>query len=49
LNVQLNAEHLVRLDEVSDVPKGVPHETLAGSASRFSGGKILAPAIIPVA
>ena len=49
LKVQLNAEQLARLDRVSDVPKGVPHETLVGSAARFSGGQDLDLPIVPVA
>ncbi|MGE8064701.1 aldo/keto reductase [Pseudomonas sp. NPDC089569] len=49
LDVQLNADQLLRLDRVSSVAKGVPHETLAGSATRFSGGITLDLPVIPVA
>ncbi|WP_458717415.1 aldo/keto reductase [Pseudomonas gregormendelii] len=49
LAVELDAGQMARLDEVSDVPKGVPHETLAGSFSRFSGDRILDLPKIPVA
>ncbi|MNS13194.1 Aldo/keto reductase family protein [compost metagenome] len=49
LNVQLSAEQLVRLDGVSDVAKGVPHESISGSFSRFSGGETLDLPIVPVA
>lgn len=49
LNVQLSAHQLSRLDGASDVAKGVPHETLAGSFSRFSGDRTLDLPIIPVA
>jgi diketogulonate reductase-like aldo/keto reductase len=49
LNVQLDAEQLSRLDGVSDVPKGVPHESISGSFARFSGGVTLDLPKIPVA
>ena len=49
LAVELDAGQMARLDEVSDVPKGVPHETLAGSFSRFSGDRMLDLPKIPVA
>lgn len=49
LNVQVSAEQLARLDGISDVPKGVPHESIAGSVSRFGGGGTLDLPIIPVA
>ncbi|MDP9656244.1 UNVERIFIED_ORG: aryl-alcohol dehydrogenase-like predicted oxidoreductase [Pseudomonas putida] len=41
LNVQLSTDQLARLDGVSEVVKGVPHESIAGSFARFSGGRIL--------
>ena len=49
LNVQLSIEQMARLDGVSDVAKGVPHESISGSFARFSGGQILDLPIIPVA
>jgi aryl-alcohol dehydrogenase-like predicted oxidoreductase len=49
LNVQLSAEQLARLDGISEVAKGVPHESISGSFSRFSGGETLDLPIIPVA
>jgi aryl-alcohol dehydrogenase-like predicted oxidoreductase len=49
LNVQLDAEQLSQLDGVSDVPKGVPHESISGSFARFSGGVTLDLPKIPVA
>ncbi|MNN64546.1 hypothetical protein D3C81_1799890 [compost metagenome] len=49
LDVQLSAEQVVRLDAVSDVAKGVPHESIAGSVARFSGEAILDLPMIPVA
>jgi aryl-alcohol dehydrogenase-like predicted oxidoreductase len=35
----LSAEHIRRLDKVSAIPLGFPHEVVAGSASRLAGGK----------
>jgi aryl-alcohol dehydrogenase-like predicted oxidoreductase len=49
LNVELDAGQLARLDGVSDVPKGVPHESISGSFARFSGGVTLDLPKIPVA
>jgi len=49
LNVQLSAEQMARLDGVSDVAQGVPHESIAGSFARFSGGRILDLPSIPEA
>ena len=49
LNVQLSAEQMARLDGVSEVVKGVPHESINGSSARFSGGRILDLPIVPVA
>ncbi|MNY53578.1 hypothetical protein D3C86_1893440 [compost metagenome] len=49
LNVQLSAEQLARLEGVSDVAKGVPHESISSSFSRFSGGETLDLPVIPVA
>jgi aryl-alcohol dehydrogenase-like predicted oxidoreductase len=48
LNVQLSAEHLARLDEVSGVALGVPHEMIAGSVPRFRGTEELDLPVIPV-
>jgi len=47
--VQLSAEQMARLDGVSEVVKGVPHESINGSSARFSGGRILDLPIVPVA
>lgn len=49
LDVQLNADQLTRLDGVSAVAMGVPHESIAGSFSRFTGAETLDLPIIPVA
>jgi aryl-alcohol dehydrogenase-like predicted oxidoreductase len=49
LDVQLSADQLARLCGVSDVAKGVPHESIAGSFARFSGGQVLDLPIVPVA
>ncbi|MNI81131.1 hypothetical protein D3C73_1377180 [compost metagenome] len=49
LNVQLSAEQVARLDGVSEVAQGVPHESIAGSFARFSGGQVLDLPIVPVA
>ncbi|WP_223480059.1 MULTISPECIES: aldo/keto reductase [unclassified Pseudomonas] len=49
LDVQLSADQLSRLDGISEVAKGVPHESIAGSFARFSGGETLDLPIIPVA
>ncbi|MNR10597.1 putative oxidoreductase [compost metagenome] len=49
LNVPLSTEQMARLDAVSDVAKGVPHESISGSSARFSGGQILDLPMIPVA
>jgi aryl-alcohol dehydrogenase-like predicted oxidoreductase len=49
LAVEMSAEQLLRLDGVSDVAKGVPHETIAGSVARFTGAETLDLPIIPVA
>jgi hypothetical protein len=46
--VQLNADQLARLDGVSEVAKGVPHESISGSFARFSGGVTLDLPKIPV-
>ncbi|WP_277749486.1 hypothetical protein [Pseudomonas jessenii] len=40
---------MARLDGVSDVAKGVPHESISGSFARFSGGQILDLPFAPVA
>ena len=45
----MSIEQLARLDAVSDVDQGVPHESIAGSAARFSGGVTLDLPLIPVA
>jgi aryl-alcohol dehydrogenase-like predicted oxidoreductase len=49
LTVQLSAEQMSRLDEVSAVAMGVPYETIAGSYSRFTGPETLDVPKIPVA
>jgi aryl-alcohol dehydrogenase-like predicted oxidoreductase len=49
LKVQLSADQLSRLDGVSAVPKGVPHETVAGSMTRYTGTETLDLPLIPVA
>jgi aryl-alcohol dehydrogenase-like predicted oxidoreductase len=49
LNVQMSAEQLSRLDGVSEVAKGVPHESITGSMARYSGGETLDLPKIPVA
>jgi aryl-alcohol dehydrogenase-like predicted oxidoreductase len=48
LNVQLSTEQLARLDDVSSVALGVPHEMIAGSAPRFRGTEELDLPVIPV-
>jgi aryl-alcohol dehydrogenase-like predicted oxidoreductase len=49
LEVQLSVEQMARLDGVSDVAMGVPHESIAGSMARFTGAQTLDLPIIPVA
>jgi aryl-alcohol dehydrogenase-like predicted oxidoreductase len=49
LEVQLSEQHLARLDGISVVPAGVPHETIAGSVARYTGPQTLDLPIIPVA
>jgi hypothetical protein len=39
LDVKLSSEQLARLDEVSAVALGTPHEQITGSAARIAGGK----------
>ncbi|MCI0346217.1 MAG: hypothetical protein L0221_12365 [Chloroflexi bacterium] len=51
--VRLSADHLRRLDEVSAVPPGFPHELLTrfqGLAQQIAGGKadLLDPATVAV-
>lgn len=48
LHVSLDAEQLARLDEVSAVALGVPHEIIADSAPRFRGSEAFDLPIIPV-
>ncbi|MFF8481345.1 aldo/keto reductase [Streptomyces antibioticus] len=51
LDVRLTHEQYTRLDEVSAVPLGVPHEGIAGSLGRLQGGdtgRVIASAV-PVA
>jgi aryl-alcohol dehydrogenase-like predicted oxidoreductase len=49
LDVQLSADQMSRLDGISALAKGVPHETIMGSMSRYSGAETLDLPIIPVA
>lgn len=49
LDLRLTAEHVAQLDGISAVAMGVPHESISGSYSRFSGGETLHQPIIPVA
>jgi hypothetical protein len=49
LDVQLSAEQVSRLEGVSAVAMGVPHESIAGSMARFTGAETLDLPIIPVA
>jgi aryl-alcohol dehydrogenase-like predicted oxidoreductase len=49
LSVQLSADQLSRLDGVSNVEPGVPHEIIAGSMTRFTGAETLDLPKIPVA
>jgi aryl-alcohol dehydrogenase-like predicted oxidoreductase len=39
LQLQLNAEQVARLDAVSAIPLGTPHEQIANSAAGIAGGK----------
>jgi len=39
LEVKLSSEQVARLDAVSAIPLGTPHEQIAGSASAMAGGK----------
>jgi hypothetical protein len=39
LAVSLSPEHLERLDNVSAIPLGFPHDVVAGTASVLAGGK----------
>lgn len=51
LDVQLTDEQYARLDKVSAMPLGVPHEGVAGSLGRLQGGdagSVIAP-VVPVA
>ncbi|KIH82617.1 aldo/keto reductase [Pseudomonas batumici] len=48
LQLSLGSEHLARLDEVSAVTLGVPHEMIAGSAARYRGSETFDLPIIPV-
>ena len=38
LNVRLSADHLKRLNDVSAIDRGVPHDTNAGTLRQMSGG-----------
>ena len=49
LAVQLSDEQLARLEGVSSVPAGVPFETIASSAPRYTGPETLDRPIMPVA
>ncbi|GGU03846.1 hypothetical protein [Streptomyces lateritius] len=51
LDVQFTDEQYARLDKVSAMPLGVPHEGVAGSLGRLQGGdagSVIAP-VVPVA
>ena len=51
LEVKLSSEQVARLDAVSAIPLGTPHEQIAGSASAMAGGKpeLLEVPVIPAA
>jgi aryl-alcohol dehydrogenase-like predicted oxidoreductase len=51
LNLQLSSDHVARLDDVSAIPLGTPHDQIRGSAARIAGGKLdlLTPPAIPIA
>jgi aryl-alcohol dehydrogenase-like predicted oxidoreductase len=51
LDMKLSAAQIVRLDTVSAVPMGTPHEQINGSASAIAGGKpeLLEVPVIPAA
>jgi len=51
LAVKLSSDQVARLDAVSEIPLGTPHEQIAGSAPAMAGGKpeLLEPPLIPVA
>ena len=51
LEVKLSREQVARLDAVSAIPLGTPHEQIAGSASAMAGGKpeLLEVPVIPAA
>ncbi|MHC8350651.1 hypothetical protein ACYZT7_15235 [Pseudomonas sp. RT4P38] len=48
MTLQFSAEQLSRLEGVSSVAMGVPHETITGSMTRFTGAETLDLPIIPV-
>ena len=51
LDLKLSVEQVARLDAASAIPLGVPHEQIASSESRLTGGKpgLLVPPAVPVA
>ena len=51
LEVKLSSDQVARLDAVSAIPLGTPHEQIAGSASAMAGGKpeLLEVPVIPAA
>jgi len=51
LEVKLSSEQVARLDAVSAIPLGTPHEQIAGSAPTMAGGKpeLLEVPVIPAA
>ncbi|KAF0649351.1 hypothetical protein K701_13440 [Streptomyces fradiae ATCC 10745 = DSM 40063] len=51
LDVQLTDEQYARLDKVSAVPLGVPHEGIAGSLRHLQGGDAssIITRVVPVA
>ena len=51
LDVKLSSDQMKRLDEVSAVSLGTPHEQIQGSTAEIAGGKpeLLAQPSVPVA
>jgi aryl-alcohol dehydrogenase-like predicted oxidoreductase len=51
LDVKLSSDQIARLDEVSAIPFGTPHEQINGSAAAIAGGKpeLLEVPLIPTA
>lgn len=40
LDLQLSADQVARLDDVSAIPLGTPHDQIRGSAARIAGGEL---------